>query len=195
VDLAPFGIVHFAAHAVIDDRRPQRSAVVLAPGRDSEDGLLQVREIVDLDLDGAVVILSACSSASGTLLEGEGVMGLAHAFFRAGAHAVVGSLWPLRDDEAAELVRGFSDQLAAGLSVGSALGAAQLTLMKRGAPAAAWAGLVVLGNGDLVPVPGGRSRSTLRSWSWGLGIGVVVVVLLAMLLRPAFRRLRVIFCA
>jgi CHAT domain-containing protein len=162
VDLDRFGILHFAAHAVVDDRNPQRSAVLLAPGAPQEDGLLQMREVVTLDLDGQVVILSACSSASGELTEGEGVVGLARAFFQAGARAVVGSLWPLRDAEAAELVEDLARHLGRGESVGGALTLASRARIEAHAPTATWAGLVVLGDADVVPLPGGRHPSSDR---------------------------------
>jgi CHAT domain-containing protein len=157
-----FGLVHFAAHAVVDDERPERSAVLLAPGRGDEDGLLQSREIADLPLEGRVVVLSACRTAGGSVLRGEGVLSLARAFFQAGAPAVVGSLWPLRDDEAAALFSGFYAELARGQSLGAALRGAQRKAVSEGWPAAAWAGLVVMGDPSRVPFPGGaRSRPSL----------------------------------
>jgi hypothetical protein len=78
-------------------------------------------------------------------------MGLARAFFQAGAHAVVASLWPLRDDEAEALFSSFYRHLGRGESLAAALRAAQIERIRAGAPAAAWAGLVVLGDGELVP--------------------------------------------
>ena len=186
VDLSRFGILHFAAHAVVDDRQPQRSAVVLAPGAPEEDGLLQLREVVQLDLDGALVILSACSSISGEVTEGDGVVGLARAFFHAGARTVVGSLWPLQDAEAAQLIGDLSRHLGHGLSVGSALAAARRDRIAAGAPTAAWAGLVVLGDADLVPLPGGSSAGPLAtSWPWLLALALAG--LLALWLRRRTR--------
>ena len=156
-NLARFRVLHLAAHAVVDHEHPSRTAVVLSPGAPEEDGLLQIREVVDLDLDGRIVVISACSSAGGTVLAGEGVLGLARAFFQAGARAVVGSLWPLRDDEAASLVRDFSRHLGEGRSVGAALAQAREDRIAAGDPAAGWAGLVLIGDAEAVPVPGGRS--------------------------------------
>jgi CHAT domain-containing protein len=145
-----FRVLHVAAHAVIDGRHPARSALVLCPGDESEDGLLQIREIVNLDLEGTVVFLSACSSASGPVVAGEGVMGIARAFFQAGAPAVIGTLWPLRDDEAAELAGDFARHLSRGEPLGQALGLTQVAWITRGEPEAAWSGTVLLGNGDLI---------------------------------------------
>jgi CHAT domain-containing protein/tetratricopeptide (TPR) repeat protein len=176
--LQQFGVLHFATHAVTDETNPDRSGVLLAPGATNQDGLLQIREIVDLALDGRVVVLSACSSNTGALLRGEGVMSLARAFFQAGAHTVVASLWRLRDDEAAELFDRFYRHLGKGLSVAAALRSAQRDMIAAGAPAAAWAGLVVLGDGELVPLPGGRKGITVPGWVWVAG-GLLALALVA----------------
>ena len=175
-DLGRFSILHFATHAVIDDDNPSRSAVLLAAGDATEDGLLQMREIVALHLAGRIVVLSSCRSASGELLRGEGVMGLARAFFQAGAHVVVASLWPLADADAADLFDRFYLHLADGASVAAALAAAQRDRRAAGAPAYAWAGVVALGDGDQVPVPGGVPH---RAWG---GVATLVVGSLAILL-------------
>jgi CHAT domain-containing protein len=179
--LQQFGVLHFATHAVTDETNPDRSGVLLAPGAANQDGLLQIREIVDLGLDGRVVVLSACSSNTGALLRGEGVMSLARAFFQAGAHTVVASLWRLRDDEAAELFDRFYRHLGKGLSVAAALRSAQHDMIAAGAPAAAWAGLVVLGDGELVPLPGGRKGGVVPGWAWVAG-GLLAVALVGFLL-------------
>ncbi|HVG11089.1 MAG TPA: CHAT domain-containing protein [Thermoanaerobaculia bacterium] len=179
----PFGLFHFAAHAVTDEVNPDRSAIYLSPGNGKEDGVLHVREIVDLDLDGRIVVLSTCESASGEILRGEGVMGLARAFFQAGAHTVVASLWPLRDDDGAALFDRFYLHLSQGKSVAAALQAAQRDRMNDGAPAEAWAGVVVLGDGDRVPVPGGRRPEPVQ---WILGL--IAALLLAYGARRALQR-------
>lgn len=182
------GVLHLAAHAVVDEQRPERSGVLLAPGAGEEDGLLQPREIVGLDLEGALVILSGCRSASGAQVSGEGVMGLARAFFRAGAHTVVGSLWPLRDDEAADLVSDLAGELGRGRSVSAALAAAQSSRIEAGAPVASWAGLVVLGDGDLVPRPEADGPSKLPLPWPARALGVLLLLGLLALLRTFFRR-------
>ena len=177
-----FGLLHFAAHAVTDEVHPERSAIHLSPGN-QEDGELRAREIADLDLDGRIVVLSTCESASGGILRGEGVMGLARAFFQSGAHTVVASLWPLRDDDGAALFDRFYRHLGKGTSVAAALQAAQRDRMDDGAPAEAWAGVVVLGDGDRIPVPGGRGPD----WTaWVLGL--VAVLALAYAARLARQR-------
>lgn len=185
-DLSDYGVLHLATHAVVDLERPERSSVLLTPGAASEDGFLQAREIAELRLEGQVVILSTCRSASGALVGSEGLQGLARAFFRAGARTVVASLWPLRDDETELLMRDFARELGRGRSVAAALREAQGSRLEAGAPAAAWAGLIVLGDGDVVPVPGGKGmgRSSLAAVLLGTS------ALLALLLRLRGRRRR-----
>ncbi|MEA2599906.1 MAG: hypothetical protein QOF89_898 [Acidobacteriota bacterium] len=187
--LKRFGVLHFATHAVTDEVNPDRSGVLLAPGAANQDGLLQIREIVDLDLRGRIVVLSACSSNTGVVLRGEGVMSLARAFFQAGANTVVASLWRLRDDEAADFFDHFYRHLGHGLSVAAAAQAAQKDLIAAGAPAAAWAGIVVLGDGDLVPLPGGRKGWNVPPWVWMIA-GCALILLIVLMVAIAWRRIR-----
>lgn len=156
-NLEAYGVLHFATHAVVDATTPQHSAIILAPG--DSDGFLQPRDIAQLELGGKLVVLSACQSAGGQVLSGEGVLGLAHALLSADATTVVGTLWPIPDDEAMRLFEQFYAELDAGQSVASALARAQAKLVAEGAPSTAWAGAVVLGDGALVPFPGGRSSA------------------------------------
>jgi CHAT domain-containing protein len=151
-ELSRFAILHFATHALVDEEHPDRSALLLAPGSPDEDGWLKPREIVGLHLNGQLVVLSACLSASGVVVGGEGIMGLAHGFFHAGAHAVIGGLWPLKDREAADLVAALYRHLGRGERVGSALALARRERIRAGDPAAAWAGLTLIGDADMSPI-------------------------------------------
>lgn len=150
VDLTPFGALHLAVHAVVNTRRPNRSGVVLSEG-DGEDGILRPPEITRLrGLEGKLVVLSSCSGATGSVLRGEGVLSLARAFFLAGSHAVVASLWPLDDREAARFFDDLYAHLSRGRTVRGAVAATQREWIEEGRSARTWAGVVVLGNGDLV---------------------------------------------
>jgi CHAT domain-containing protein len=178
-DLRDYDIVHFAAHAVADDAHPERSAVLLSPGADGEDGLLQAREIEGLDLEGRIVVLSACQTASGAVLGGEGVLSLARAFFEAGAQSVVGTRWPIRDEDAAALFDTFYRVLGGGASLAEALTQSKIEAIEAGRPAAAWASLVVLGNGAVRPFPDGRQpmpRTVPLVGALSLGIVLVFAV-------------------
>lgn len=157
-----FGIINLVTHAVVDENQPERSAILLAPGSDLEDGFLQVREISVLDLDGQLVVLSSCRSSSGRILGGEGAQSLARAFLEAGAGAVLASLWPLEDQKASVLFGNFSNALGQGQTVGGALRSVQLAAIESGMAADSWAGLVIHGDADLRPIP----APVARNWMW-----------------------------
>ena len=173
LDLGKYGILHFAAHAIADEAQPERSAVLLSAGSSSEDGLLQAREIEALGLKGCVVVLSACQTASGAVLNGEGVLSLARAFFEAGAHSVIGSRWPIRDTDAAVFFESFYRRLAQGMSLSTALADAKREAIDAGRPATVWAGFVLLGNGDFRPGP--RPRPMVPSGIFFTAAGILAV--------------------
>jgi CHAT domain-containing protein len=175
LDLSRYGVLHFAAHTVIDSANPDRSAILLASGTGHEDGLLQSREIADLHLDGQLVVLSACQSATGTPLRGEGVLGLARSFFAAGARTVIGSLWPVRDDYAKAFFDPFYASLAEGHTVSAAFHHAQQRLIDDELPMEAWAGFVLMGDPDAAPA---SARSALRSTP-RIALAALLLVLLS----------------
>ncbi len=161
-DLSRYGVIHFATHAFANRERPSRSAVVLARGSSSEDGFVQPREIARLELVEKLVVLSTCESAGGALSRSEGPLSLARAFLRAGATAVIGTLWPVDDEEAAALMEHFYARFSRGMSAGTALREAQADLARMGRPAAAWAGYVLIGDGA-VRLAGGGAGSEIES--------------------------------
>jgi hypothetical protein len=144
-DLQPFSLIHIATHAVADTHDPERSSVVLAPGA-GEDGRLEPGEISRLPLRGRTVVLAGCETSAGTVRRGEGVMSLARAFFSAGAVSVVGTLNRARDDETAAFFSELYRSLARGMTIGEAMADAKRRLIARGAPPAAWAEVVLLGD-------------------------------------------------
>ncbi len=125
-------------------------------------GSFRFAKFADLDLDGQLVILSSCRSSSGRILGGEGAQSLARAFLQAGAGAVLASLWPLEDEEASIVFSSFANELGRGRSVAGALSSAQRAAIDAGMPTASWAGLVILGDGDLSPISAGVPR--IRAW-------------------------------
>lgn len=111
--LEQFRIIHLATHAAADDRYPDRSALVLgAAPHTSDDGLLQVREIMGLRLRAELVTLSACDTSLGADEKEAGVISLEQAFLIAGARAVVASLWNVEDSSTTALMKAFYTHLA-----------------------------------------------------------------------------------
>jgi CHAT domain-containing protein/tetratricopeptide (TPR) repeat protein len=119
-ELGEFGTIHMATHALVDDERPERSALVLSQvdlpdpleaavaGARIHDGLVTAKEIVrEWDLKADLVTLSACETGLGKDVMGEGHVGFAHAFLRAGARSLLASLWKVEDDATSLLMRRF----------------------------------------------------------------------------------------
>lgn len=163
----PLAIVHFATHAVTDRVHVDRQALALAPSLDG-DGWLRPHEIARLELGGALVVLAGCRSADGQLVGGEGPVGLSRAFLLGGARAVVSTLWPVRDDEAARFSAHFYSSIDTGRSVTQAVADAQLALREAGLAPAAWAAFVVVGDGSWSPRPRRSPAPWLGALAWVL---------------------------
>ncbi len=180
-DLGRFSILHLATHAVVDEGSGSGSGVLLAVGDGGEDGVLEPSEIARLPLSGQLVVLAACRSAAGEILRGEGVMSLARSFFEGGARTVIGSLRPLSDVEALSFFEGFYANLADGQSVGQAFHGVQRERIAAGAPLGAWSHLVLLGDADWVPIPGGARLSLAEKWNPGRrGLWALALLLVAL---------------
>jgi len=142
LDPARYRYLHFATHTLFNDEHPQRTALMMADGRLDLDGVRRLRLSSDL------VTLSACETALGQQLRGEGVIGFPHAFLAAGAHGVVMSLWRVNDQVAASYMEEFYRELRGGHSAAGAM----LTIRQRriaGGGASAhpsqWAPFVLVG--------------------------------------------------
>lgn len=149
--LAPFRVIHLATHAWVDDRSLARTALALAPG-DGESGFLSPGDLASLRLDADLVVLSACRTAGGVVVEGEGIQGLTAPLLQAGARAVVATRWQVGDRRTVRFVESFYDALAGGLPLSDALRAAKLDAISRGAPPGEWAAFAAVGD-PLVTVP------------------------------------------
>jgi CHAT domain-containing protein len=153
-DLASYRIVHIATHGIINNERPEESGIVLSlidqHGR-SQDGFLRLQDIYNLKLPADLVVLSACSTALGKDVRGEGLIGITRGFMYAGAAGVVASLWKVDDEATAELMKHFYAALfEKGMPPAAALRVAQLELAKnsRWQSPYYWAGFVIQGQYD-----------------------------------------------
>jgi CHAT domain-containing protein/Tfp pilus assembly protein PilF len=138
--------LHFATHAQIDERHPEYSALVLAE-RPGDDGLLQSREVFNLKLSADLAVLSACQTALGKEVTGEGLVGLTRAFFYAGVSSLVVSLWNVVDGPTPELMLDFYRELDHLQNKAQALRAAKLLMISRKTYShpSYWAPFILLG--------------------------------------------------
>jgi CHAT domain-containing protein len=146
-----YRIVHFATHGLLNSRSPELSGIVLSlvdeAGR-AQEGFLREYEIYNLKLNAELVVLSACSTALGKEIKGEGLAGLTRGFMYAGTPRVIASLWNVRDEATAELMKRFYQNMLIGKSSpAAALREAQISMWRepRWAVPYYWAGFALQG--------------------------------------------------
>ena len=148
--LDSYRCLHFATHAMLDERTPAQCGIALTPdGSKGDDGILRMNEIVDMKLNADLVVLSACQTGLETLVRGEGMIGLTRAFLYAGAGSVVVSLWRVDDLATSRLMQKFYKHMQEGADIASALRQAKRDMLGSGIPAYRnpyfWAPFVVTG--------------------------------------------------
>jgi CHAT domain-containing protein/Tfp pilus assembly protein PilF len=155
-EASKYAYIHLATHGILDDGNPMYSRLVMsrAANDQNDDGLLEAREIMQLNLHADLVVLSACQTARGRFGAGEGMIGMSWAFFVAGAPTMVASQWKVDSGATAMLMIEFHKQMKEGTSNGgaskaSALRLAALELIKqtRYRHPFFWAGFVMIGDG------------------------------------------------
>ena len=151
-DLSQYRFVHFATHGILDTAHPQLSGLVFSlvdPAGNDQNGYLSAADAFNLKLSADLVVLSACRTALGKEIRGEGLVGLTRAFMYAGAPRVVASLWRVDDVATAELMKRFYQGMLGRqkLRPAAALHEAQLAMRKqaRWRDPFYWAGFVLQG--------------------------------------------------
>jgi CHAT domain-containing protein len=125
-----FGFVHFTAHATANVDSPLDSAVILS-GVDA-GFKLYARDVATVPLQAHVVTVSACRSAGERAYSGEGLVGFAWAFLKAGAENVIAGLWDVDDRSTADLMDRLYANFVAGDAPATALRRAKLALLAGG---------------------------------------------------------------
>jgi CHAT domain-containing protein/tetratricopeptide (TPR) repeat protein len=129
-----FGVVHFTAHAAANAESPLDSAVILS--KDGTGYKLYARDVAEQPLSAELVTISACRSAGERTYAGEGLVGFAWAFLRAGAQRVIAGLWDVDDRSTADLMGHVYAEIAQGRTPSAALRNAKLAMIARGGAAA-----------------------------------------------------------
>jgi CHAT domain-containing protein/Flp pilus assembly protein TadD len=149
-----YHIIHLATHAIVNNEEPLTSFIAFYPYTDSAlKNNLYEREIYNLDLEkNQLVILSACETGNGQMINGEGLMSLSRAFFYAGSKSVVTSLWKADDVATAFITRKMHEYLMNGWAKDEALQKAKSDYLKdesidnRFKTPSFWATLVLTGD-------------------------------------------------
>jgi CHAT domain-containing protein len=132
--LQDYRVVHFATHGIINSRHPELSGVVLSLVDEKgkpQNGFLRLYDIYNMNLRAELVVLSACQTALGRDIKGEGLIGLTRAFMYGGASRVVASLWQTDDRGTAVLMsRFYEGLLSRRMSPAAALRNAQISMLQ-----------------------------------------------------------------
>lgn len=133
-DLSSYRILHFATHSIIDDERPELSAIMLSNYDERGQkitGLLRSAEIINLNINSEMVVLSGCRTGLGKDVRGEGLLNLSRSFMLAGTSRLLVSLWEVEDKATAEfMARFYEKHLKEKMTAAAALRAAKLDFMK-----------------------------------------------------------------
>ncbi|WP_051303456.1 CHAT domain-containing protein [Psychromonas aquimarina] len=124
---ALFKTLHFASHGIFDPQTPLSSGLLLAKDK-SNDGLLTVRELYELNLNADLVTLSACETGLGKIANGDDVVGFTRGFLYAGTNSIISSLWKVDDQATSRLMQNFYTNLADSSDKRLALKKAQLAV-------------------------------------------------------------------
>lgn len=175
-----YRIVHFATHSIMNNQHPELSGIVLSMVNEDgskAEGFMPLREIYNLNGSADLVVLSACDTALGKDITGEGLVGLTYGFMAAGSKTVVASLWQVDDRATAALMEHFyKSMLQDGMTPAAALRSAKQHVRRQKGWESPyyWAGFVLQGDyGDQVVKP-----SSSGYWNSGLAIVILTPMLL-----------------
>ena len=133
-NLKDYKILHFATHGLLNSTRPELSGLVFSlydKNGGNQDGFLSLDDIYNLELSSDLIVLSACQTALGKDVRGEGLIGLSRGFLYAGSDRVIASLWKVDDSATAEfMVRFYKNHLQKGLSASKALQQTKIEMKK-----------------------------------------------------------------
>ena len=136
--------IHFATHGLLDEEQGLDSAIALTPSPE-DDGFLKVKEIINLNLNAELAVLSACDTGRGRIT-GDGVIGLSRSFISSGVSSVIVSLWRVGDESTAELMKKFYGYLVDdGKDKAQALRLAMIDMLKTNPNPKQWAAFTLIG--------------------------------------------------
>ncbi|MDQ3281108.1 MAG: CHAT domain-containing protein [Acidobacteriota bacterium] len=146
-------VVHLAAHAVVNQDRPEKSILLLAPAGEN-NGALDAETLMARTPrlnETRLVVLAACSTAGGLPVGSGGLAPLVRPFITAGVPAVIGTLWEVGDATTKQLMVSFHREYRQGRDAAAALRAAQQQMLRGDRwflRALTWGAFQVIGHGS-----------------------------------------------
>jgi CHAT domain-containing protein/Flp pilus assembly protein TadD len=132
--LAQYRYLVFSAHGYLSPQVPALSSIVLGQVNNPPeiDGYVTAGEWPGYDLKSDLMVLSACETGVGSVVGGEGVMGLPYAFYVAGNKNTILTLWEISDNITTEFTTSFFAKLKAGVGQIEALTETKREFLKKG---------------------------------------------------------------
>ena len=161
-----YRILQLATHACIDEQDALFNVIYF------HDTTLATYEIFDIPIQADLIILSACETGNGDLLQGEGIMSLSRGFYYAGSSSIVTSLWPADDHATKDLMISFNQYLYKKWPKDRALRQAKLDylqqtgLRKINQAPALWANFILIGNQEQIMLD--HTHASYKPWLIGL---------------------------
>jgi len=141
-------VIHLSTHAFLNKSRP---AIVFTPSGTLNSCLLEPGEIASTNLHSNLVVLSACRTALGKVINGEGIIGMQKVFTEAGAQNIISTLWDINDKYSSKFMKIFYSNLSRNNNPASALRQTKIEFIKNVSPNPYyWAAFVLTGNNSAV---------------------------------------------
>lgn len=138
-------VIHLATHVLTAPQDPERAFLAFSLGPEAQSELLETSDVAMLNVPGALVVMTGCSTAAGLTVPGGGLDGLTQAWSIAGARAVVATQWPVKDYRGQFFARFYRN--LQGSTIAGALRRSQMEMLHSGtalAQPAAWASYQVV---------------------------------------------------
>jgi CHAT domain-containing protein len=178
------GILHLAMHTIINDEEPLHSKLLFTHEDRSQSSMLNTFELLSLELNAELAVLSGCSTGEGKLQKGEGVMSLSSGFQYAGVPAIVMSLWEVNDRFGSLVIQKFYENLAQGMDKKQSLYKAKVEVLGQGNALYAhpyyWAGLTLMGDDSKI--------AFIRRYQWDKIVIVFTPILFIIVLLFQMRK-------
>ena len=147
-------IVHFAGHAISNSIDPEKAYLALSSAIDIPSNRINLSNLRDIQIQNEMIVLSACETGVGQVIEGEGSLSIARGFLYAGAKSVISTLWSVNDESTSMIISEFYKELLMGKRKDEALRQAKLNYLDQVDPEYQhpyyWAGFIAMG--DMSPL-------------------------------------------